>query len=96
MHGRGHTGDARRLGQLPEGGVVVGPERLAEPQVGRAVEGPGVAAPVGPGAIDPVSRRWRRILRIHATLTEKREAIWARVPSRASQAATTRSRRSVE
>jgi hypothetical protein len=52
--------------------------------------------PCGLGSIEPVPRRCLRILRTQDALTEKRAAICWRVPSRASQAATTRWRRSVE
>ena len=52
--------------------------------------------PYGGAAIEPVSRRCRSTLPIPDALTENRAAIGARVPSRASQAATIRWRRSVE
>ena len=50
----------------------------------------------GKAAIEPVSRRRCNNRRIHDVLTPNRLAICPRVPSRASHASTTRSRRSIE
>jgi hypothetical protein len=44
MHGRGATGHAGGVGEFLQGGVVVGPDRLAEPPSGVAVEGRGASA----------------------------------------------------
>ncbi len=53
----------------------------------------GPPPPCGRGAIEPASRRRFSGSRAHETLTEKRAATYRRVPS---QAATTRSRKSIE
>jgi hypothetical protein len=44
MHGGRAARHARGLGEFLEGGVVVGPDRVAEPPGGLAVEGRGPAA----------------------------------------------------
>src|SRR5262249_35880293 len=107
FRGRPSRSSARKTAEVPQATPVAArsSSRVASGQSATALrsrsalspwKAGGWPPPWGLGAIEPVSRRRARSLYTQATLTQNRLAICSRVPSPRSQAATTRSLRSIE